>query len=227
VTELVIFDCDGVLVDSDRISLRVQAEMLCELGVPTSYDACVRDFLGIGMPAMLAAITARLGRPLPRSWIDELDQAVRNAFTDELTPTPGIVEALNQITVPTCIASSGSHDKMRFTLGLTDLYRCFEGRIFSGDEVAYGKPAPDLFLHAAHSMTTAAAGCVVVEDSPSGVQASESRRYACPRLRRYDTQGLASRCGRGLRRPGRPARPHRFQLRTRPARGSARVTGGS
>ena len=80
-TELVIFDCDGVLIDSDRISLRVQAEMLCELGVPTSYDACVRDFIGIGMPATLVAITARLGRPLPPSWIDELDQAVRTALS--------------------------------------------------------------------------------------------------------------------------------------------------
>ena len=143
-TELVIFDCDGVLVDSDRISLRVQAEMLCELGVPTSYDACARDFLGIGMTATLAAITARLGRPVPPSWIDELDRAVRTACSHELTLIPGIVEALNQITVPTCIASSGSYEKMQFTLGLTDLYRSFEGRIFSGDEVEHGKPAPDL-----------------------------------------------------------------------------------
>jgi HAD superfamily hydrolase (TIGR01509 family) len=174
VTELVIFDCDGVLIDSDRISLRVQAEMLCELGVPTSYDACVRDFLGIGMPATLAAITAGLGRPVPPKWIDDLEEAVRNAFTHELTPAPGIVEALNQITAPTCIASSGSHDKMRFTLGLTDLYRSFEGRIFSGDEVEHGKPAPDLFLYAARSMATAAAGCVVVEDSPSGVRAAKA-----------------------------------------------------
>jgi HAD superfamily hydrolase (TIGR01509 family) len=174
VTELVIFDCDGVLIDSDRISLRVQAEMLCELGVPTSYDECVRDFLGIGMPATLVAIAARLGRPVPPSWIDELDRSVRNAFTHELAPVPGIVDALNRITVPTCIASSGSQEKMRFTLGLTDLYRRFEGRIFSGDEVAHGKPAPDLFLHAARTMTTAAAGCVVVEDSPSGVLAAKA-----------------------------------------------------
>jgi beta-phosphoglucomutase-like phosphatase (HAD superfamily) len=81
---------------------------------------------------------------------------------------------LSQITVPTCIASSGSHAKMRFTLGLTNLYPLFEGRIFSGDEVAHGKPAPDLFLHAARTMTTAAARCVVVENSPSGVQAAKT-----------------------------------------------------
>jgi len=91
--ELVIFDCDGALIDSDRISLRAQAEMLCELGVPTSYDACVRDFLGIGMPATLAAITAGLGRPVPPGWIDDLDQAIRTAFTHELTATLDIVEA--------------------------------------------------------------------------------------------------------------------------------------
>jgi HAD superfamily hydrolase (TIGR01509 family) len=174
VTGLVIFDCDGVLIDSDRISLRVQTEMLCEFGVPTSYDACVRDFLGIGRPATLAAITARLGRPVPPGWIDELDQAVRTAFTHKLTPTPGIIEALSQITVPTCIASSGSHAKMGFTLALTNIYLLFEGRIFSGDEVEHDKPAPDLFLHAARTMTTAPARCVVVEDSPSGVQAAKT-----------------------------------------------------
>ena len=172
-TDLAIFDCDGVLVDSDRTSLRVQAETLCELGVPTSYDACVRDFLGIGIPATLAAITARLGRPVPPSWIGELDHAVCTAFTHELTPTPGIIETLTQITVPTCIASSGSHAKMRFTLGLTNLYPLFEGRISSGCEVEHGKPAPDLFLHAARTMTTGAARCVVVEDSPSGVRAAK------------------------------------------------------
>ena len=153
--ELVIFDCDGVLIDSDRISLRVQAEMLCELGVPTSYDACVRDFLGIGMPATLAAITAGLGRPVPPKWIDDLEEAVRNAFTHELTPAPGIVEALNQITVPTCIASSGGHDKMRFTLALANLYLRFEGRIFSGGEVEHGKPSPDLFLGLEHEGSAA------------------------------------------------------------------------
>jgi beta-phosphoglucomutase-like phosphatase (HAD superfamily) len=101
VSELVIFDCDGVLIDSDRISPQVQAQMLCELGVATCYDACVRDFLGIGMPATLAAIAARFGRSVSPSWIDELDQAVRNAFTLELTSTPGIVEALGQLTFPT------------------------------------------------------------------------------------------------------------------------------
>lgn len=172
--ELVILDCDGVLVDSDRISLRIQAERICALGLETTYEDCVRDFLGLGMPTTLQIIAERLGRPVPERWIAELDTAVREGFIRELTPMPGVSEALDQIEVPTCIASSGSHDKMRLTLGLTDLYNRFAGRIFSGDEVELGKPAPDLFLHAAERMSVPPERCVVVEDSPFGVTAAKA-----------------------------------------------------
>jgi HAD superfamily hydrolase (TIGR01509 family) len=167
--ELVIFDCDGVLVDSDRISLRVQAEWISALGLETSYEDCVRDFLGLGMPATLQILTERLGRPLPPRWEEDLNTAVRDAFRAELQPVPGVVEALEKIELPTCIASSGSQGKMRFTLGLTGLWDRFAGRIYSGDEVPRGKPAPDLFLHAASRMSAAPHRCVVVEDSPFGV----------------------------------------------------------
>ncbi len=169
-----IFDCDGVLVDSDRISLRIQAERLRALGLDISAEDCMRDFLGLGMPATLRLVSDRLGRAVPREWVDDLDAAVRRAFLAELTPVPGVVEALDAITLPTCVASSGSHDKMRFTLGLTDLYDRFAGRIFSADEVPRGKPAPDLFLHAARTMGAAAERCVVVEDSPAGVAAAKA-----------------------------------------------------
>lgn len=169
VPELVIFDCDGVLVDSDRISLRVQAEWISALGLKTSYEDCVRDFLGLGMPATLRIISERLGRPLPSGWEEGLDAAVREAFRNELRPVPGVVEALDEIDLPTCIASSGSHKKMRFTLGLTGLWDRFAGRIYSSEEVQRGKPAPDLFLHAASRMSTPPHQCVVVEDSPFGV----------------------------------------------------------
>ena len=172
--ELVIFDCDGVLVDSDRIALRIQAERLTALGLPTSYEDCVRDFLGIGMPATLAEIERRLGAPLPAGWADDLELAVREAFADQLRPVPGIETALAGLTVLHCIASSGSHAKMRYTLGLTGLWDHFEGRIFSGDEVEHGKPAPDLFLHAAAAMGTPPQRCVVVEDSPYGVRAARA-----------------------------------------------------
>ncbi|HEY2477171.1 MAG TPA: HAD family hydrolase [Solirubrobacterales bacterium] len=176
--ELVIFDCDGVLVDSDRISLRIQAERITALGLPTTYEDCVRDFLGLGMPATLRILVERLGRPLPDGWAADLDAAVREAFRRELRPVAGVVAALDEIALPTCVASSGSQDKMRLTLGLTGLHDRFAGRIFSADEVERGKPAPDLFLHAASRMGAAPARCVVVEDSPFGAAAARAAGMA-------------------------------------------------
>ncbi len=172
--ELVIFDCDGVLVDSDRISLRIQAEWISALGLKMSYEDCVRDFLGLGMPATLRIVAERLGRPLPSGWEKELDAAVREGFRRELQPVRGAVEALEEIDLPTCIASSGSQEKMRFTLGLTRLWDRFAGRIYSAEEVRRGKPAPDLFLYAASCMATPPERCVVIEDSPFGVAAAKA-----------------------------------------------------
>lgn len=176
--ELVIFDCDGVLVDSDRISLRIQAERISSLGLEMSYEDCVRDFLGLGMPATLQILAERLGRPIPEGWEAELDAAVREGFRRELAPVPGIVGALEGIELPTCVASSGSHEKMRLTLGLTDLWDRFAGRIFSADEVERGKPDPDLFLHAASRMSTLPERCIVVEDSPFGIAAAKAAGMA-------------------------------------------------
>lgn len=172
-----IFDCDGVLVDSDRISLRIEAEMITALGLRMSYEGCVREFLGIGMPATIAILEDRLGRPLPEGWEEELDAAIVAAYRRELRPVEGIVAALEvieRVEIPSCIASSGSHEKMWLTLGLTGLRERFEGRIFSADEVALSKPAPDLFRHAAARMETPPERCVVVEDSPAGVAAAQA-----------------------------------------------------
>jgi HAD superfamily hydrolase (TIGR01509 family) len=175
---LVIFDCDGVLVDSDRIALRIQADRITALGLPTTYEDCVRDFLGIGMPATLRVLEERLGAPLPHGWDAELDDAIHDAFRRELRPVPGIVAALDAIDLPSCVASSGSHEKMRLTLGLTELRERFAGRIFSADEVKRGKPAPDLFLHAAERMGVAARDSIVVEDSPAGAAAARAAGMA-------------------------------------------------
>jgi HAD superfamily hydrolase (TIGR01509 family) len=175
---LVIFDCDGVLVDSDRIALRIQAERITALGLSTTFEDCVRDFLGLGMPGTLRILEERLGRSLPEGWAEDLDAAVREAFRRELRPVDGIAAALDQIELPTCVASSGSQEKMRLTLGLTGLHDRFTGRIFSADEVERGKPAPDLFLHAAERMGAAAADCVVVEDSPFGAAAARAAGMA-------------------------------------------------
>ena len=172
--ELVIFDCDGVLVDSERIAVRVEAEFLAELGWPLSQAEIVERFMGRTTEYMDEAIEAQLGSRLPSDWKDQFHRRYREAFAAELVPVDGVLDALDQIAVPTCVASSGSHDKLRFTLGHTGLYERFEGRIFSGYEVANGKPAPDLFLHAAARMGAGPARCAVVEDSLYGVLAARA-----------------------------------------------------
>jgi HAD superfamily hydrolase (TIGR01509 family) len=172
--ELVIFDCDGVLVDSERIAVRVEAELLAELGWPLSQAEIVERFMGRTAEYMDEAIEAQLGSRLPGDWRDQFQRRYREAFAAELVPVDGVLDALDQIAVPTCVASSGSHDKLRFTLGHTGLYERFEGRIFSGYEVANGKPAPDLFLHAAARMGAGPARCAVVEDSLYGVLAARA-----------------------------------------------------
>jgi HAD superfamily hydrolase (TIGR01509 family) len=172
--ELVIFDCDGVLVDSERLAVRVEAEFLAELGWPLSEAEIVERFMGRTTEFMDEAIEAQLGSRLPTDWKDQFQCRYLDAFAAGLAPVDGITEALDQIAVPTCVASSGSHDKLRFTLGHTGLYERFEGRIFSGYEVASGKPAPDLFLHAAARMGADPARCAVVEDTRWGVLAARA-----------------------------------------------------
>jgi HAD superfamily hydrolase (TIGR01509 family) len=172
--ELVIFDCDGVLVDSERLSVRVEATYLAELGWPLTEAEIVERFMGQSAEYMDEAIEAQLGSRLPGDWKEQFQRRYREAFAAQLVPVDGVVEALDQITAATCVASSGSHDKLRFTLGHTGLYERFEGRIFSGYEVASNKPAPDLFLHAAARMGAEPARCAVVEDTLYGVMAARA-----------------------------------------------------
>jgi len=171
---LVIFDCDGVLVDTERIAVRIDVAVLAELGWKMSEAEVIERFMGKSDDAMTREIEAHTGRKLPESWEAPFRHLYREAFAAELTPVPGVVEALDAITLPTCVASSGTHEKIRYTLGLTGLYDRFAGRIFSVDDVRRGKPAPDLFLHAAGRMGAAPERCVVVEDSPYGVQAARA-----------------------------------------------------
>jgi HAD superfamily hydrolase (TIGR01509 family) len=172
--ELVIFDCDGVLVDSERLAVRVEAALLGELGWPLSQAEVIERFMGRSQAFMLEAIQERLGEDLPDGWQELLDRRYRAAYEAELTPVDGVVEALDRIAIPTCVASGGSHETLRHTLGLTGLYERFQGRIFSATEVAEGKPAPDLFLHAAARLGAEPAACAVVEDSRYGVQAARA-----------------------------------------------------
>ena len=170
----VIFDCDGVLVDTEPIANRVLAALLTEAGVPTTFDDCMREYRGRAMTSVLAAATEKLGAPLPFDVADRYYTDVKTIFRLELQPVPGVIAALERIELPTCVASSGPHHKMEVTLRHTGLWDRFEGRIFSASEVGIGKPAPDLFLHAARQMGFDPATTAVVEDSLPGVLAARA-----------------------------------------------------
>ncbi|MFF0463424.1 HAD family hydrolase [Streptomyces mexicanus] len=174
--DLVIFDNDGVLVDSEPISNRLLAEYLTELGHPTSYEDSIRDYMGSAMHRVHDLVLERTGKRLPDDFDDVFHARVFAAFERELKPVPGIVAVLEKLAAdgtPYCVASSGSHERIRVGHRATGLDRWFDdARIFSSQDVGRGKPAPDLFLHAARRMGVEPARCVVVEDSPLGVQAA-------------------------------------------------------
>jgi HAD superfamily hydrolase (TIGR01509 family) len=174
VFDLVIFDCDGVLVDSERIAVRIDAVVLARLGWKLTEPEIVERFVGRSEAYMASEIERALGRPLEVGWDDEFVPLYREALGAELEPVDGIVEALDAISTPTCVASSSSHERLRFTLGLTGLLDRFDGRIFSAADVANGKPAPDLFRHAATALGADPARCAVVEDSVYGVEAARA-----------------------------------------------------
>ena len=163
--ELVIFDCDGVLVDSERIAVRTDVKVLASLGWHLTEEECIERFVGLSDRSVKEAIEAHLGRALPDDWDEAFKSLYHEAFAAELTPVPGVVEALDRITLPTCVASSGSHEKLRFTLGLTGLYERFAGRIFSACDVARGKPEPDLFLTCAERLGVTASDSYVIGDA--------------------------------------------------------------
>ncbi|MFE5191828.1 HAD family hydrolase [Streptomyces sp. NPDC056628] len=174
--DLVIFDNDGVLVDSEPLSNRLLAAYLTELGHPTSYEDSIRDYMGSAMHRVHDLVLDRTGERLPADFDDVFHARVFAAFERELKPVAGagdVLEALAARGVPYCVASSGSHERIRVGHRATGLDRWFDdARIFSSQDVGRGKPAPDLFLHAARRMGVAPERCVVVEDSPLGVRAA-------------------------------------------------------
>ena len=170
--ELVIFDCDGVLVDSELLSNRVLAQELAEIGLPMSLEETIATFMGHSMAACVAIIEERTCRPVPLNFVADFRDRTFEVFRRELRPVPGIELVLDAIDLPCCVASSGPPDKIQLTLSITGLLPRFAGRIFSAVEAERGKPHPDLFLHAAHKMGAAPTACVVVEDSVRGVQAA-------------------------------------------------------
>jgi HAD superfamily hydrolase (TIGR01509 family) len=175
---LVIFDNDGVLVDSEPISNRILADYLTEIGHPTSYEDSIRDYMGAAMHRIHDLVRERSGQALPADFDATFHARVFAAFRHELRPVQGAAEVLEKLAadgVPYCVASSGSHDRIRVALRTTGLYELVgEERIFSAQDVGRGKPAPDLFEHAARTMGVPADRCAVVEDSPLGVRAARA-----------------------------------------------------
>lgn len=172
--KLVIFDCDGVLVDSETIAIRVDQRVLADLGWDLKLDEIVRRFVGKSEADFVAQIEEHLAITLPAGWDRGYQSWYQRAFDRHLRAVDGIEDALDRLGLPHCVASSGTHSKIRRTLGKTGLLPRFEGRIFSAEDVRIGKPAPDLFLHAADSLGFRPEECAVVEDSVHGVEAARA-----------------------------------------------------
>ena len=169
--DLVIFDCDGVLVDSERITAGIFAEKLRELGLDIGIDGVFERFVGRSMDQCLEIIHGLLGREVPPGFVEDHRARSAVALRAEVRPVAGIEAALAALRLPFCVASNGTHDKMQTTLGITGLLPSFAGRMFGITDVARGKPFPDLFLLAAERFGAAPARCAVVEDTPTGVTA--------------------------------------------------------
>jgi HAD superfamily hydrolase (TIGR01509 family) len=168
---LVIFDCDGVLVDSEPIANRVFAEQLGLHGLPMTVDEVVRRFIGRSRDTCIAMAGEMRGRPFHEGFAAEWDDALHAALEREVKPVAGIPEVLRALRIPYCVASNGEPTHMQVSLTAAGLMPLVEGRLFSAKQVARPKPAPDLFLHAARTMGAEPARCVVVEDTPTGVKA--------------------------------------------------------
>ncbi|HXB22688.1 MAG TPA: HAD family hydrolase [Candidatus Solibacter sp.] len=168
---LVIFDCDGVLVDSEILGNSVLVQVITELGLEISLEESLTQFRGGKMADVVTEIERRLGRPVPPGFVADFRARSAAAFRRELRAVPDIEDALDQIPVPMCVASSGPPEKIQLTLELTGLLPRFTGRIFSAYEVGIWKPDPGLFLHAASAMGVPPHNCTVVEDSVLGVRA--------------------------------------------------------
>ena len=173
--DLAIFDCDGVLVDSEELTHRVLIEALADLGIDLDLERAIELFMGNTLQQSVAVIEDLLGRPLPASFFPEWRELLYERFRSEpVRAVDGVVDVLDSLSVPVCVVSNGPFRKMETTLGVTGLLARFEGRIYSSESGLPGKPAPDLFLAAASDFGARPARTFVVEDSPKGVAGAVS-----------------------------------------------------
>jgi HAD superfamily hydrolase (TIGR01509 family) len=170
---LLIFDCDGVLVDSEPLAMRVLLDAVAEAGLTIASDSGYERFLGKDLATVTELLSEEYGVDLTHAALERMRQRLYESFRRDLKPIPGVAAALDAIALPRCVASSSQMERVRLSLDVTGLRSRFEPNIFTASMVARGKPAPDLFLHAAQAMGADPSHCVVIEDSPTGVEAAQ------------------------------------------------------
>lgn len=171
---LVIFDCDGVLIDSEGISGRVLIGMLADLGVTVDFDYCCVNWVGRSFPTVAQDIRTRFDLVLPEDFERRYRSDLLAAFETDLVPTLGVDATLRQVRQPKCVATSSSPERVARSLAITNLAGHFGADVFTASEVKRGKPAPDLFVHAAEKMGFSPQDCLVIEDSLPGVEAAQA-----------------------------------------------------
>src|SRR5919112_4105702 len=170
---LIIFDCDGVLVDSEVIDARIRSECFQAEGFPITAQE-LADHSGISRAGLIELAESRFGRPLPEGFMETTRAKIMSAFIDELQAIEGVSELLRSLTIPTCVASNSYPDRVRHSLEVTGLWKFFDPYVFSAAMVERGKPAPDLFLFAAERLDVSPADCLVIEDSVHGTIAAQA-----------------------------------------------------
>jgi HAD superfamily hydrolase (TIGR01509 family) len=173
---LLIFDCDGVLVDSELLANAAAAELMSALGHPMTTQQALEIFAGRSLKDVLASAEALLSGPIPPEKGEEAGQRLLARFRHELKPVEGVREAIAALPYPRCVASSSTRERLELSLDVTGLAPLFGDRVFSADQVENGKPAPDLFLLAAHSLEAPAIDCIVIDDSVLGIHAARAAR---------------------------------------------------
>ena len=172
--DLVIFDCDGVLIDSETLVCRVGADVLTAHGFPITAEEIARRFIGRSAAHMFGEIERESGRALPQTLRDDLKARVNAALAGEVVAMPGLVLLLDRLEIPACVASSSDPERLRAALGAAGLYDRFHPHVYSAVQVPRGKPAPDLFFHAAARLGVIPEACIVIEDSEAGVTAGRA-----------------------------------------------------
>ena len=172
--DLIIFDCDGVLVDSEPLAMRVLVAAIAAQGITVTPEDAYRDFLGRSLASISASLHDNHGEPLGETALKSMRTDLYALYRQELRASPGLPEVLTKLDIPFCVASSSTPERIHLSLELTGLLPWFAPHIYSATMVENGKPAPDLFLHAAAAMGAAPENCLVIEDSPAGVAAARS-----------------------------------------------------